>query len=73
MSGELKIKLSKEAYDDLQNEATNCGISIEDYAEMVLSGKKPRLLELTDEEKKELKKTVKSMQSMAFKMITKTN
>lgn len=71
--GELRIKLSKSAADQLQAEADECGMPIELYAQMILERKKPRLLELTAEEKKELHKNLKAAQSMTVEILTRTN
>lgn len=69
----LNIKLSKKAIERLQKEANACGMPIEIYAQMILEGTKPRLLELTAEEKRELKDAFKAANSITVEILTRTN
>ena len=59
MNGKITVTLDKESLERLQRDADEWGVAIEEYARMVLVGKKPSFLELTPEQLKKLQDTMK--------------
>lgn len=59
MNGKITVTLDKESYARLEKDAEEWGVTVENYARMVLVGKKPSFLELTPEQLKNLQDTMK--------------
>ena len=61
MNGKITIQLDKESIQRLEKDAIEWGLSIEDYARILLRGNRPAFMNMTPEEKEVLQETIKTL------------